>query len=144
MYRDRIKVWKENRFSWKIYERKNKNIKFNKGDKVFFSSDPIPGNEKEVYFLIEQLMLKDINVVYPDIKDQLHASGHGNQEDLKFLIRLVNPKFLIPIGGTVRHQRQYSLLAEDLGYKNENIFLLKEGETVFFSQEKMKKGEKVE
>ena len=128
----------------KLATDQNLSIKLNKGDKVFFSSDPLPGNEKEVYFLIEQLMLKDIDVVYPDIKDQLHASGHGNQEDLKFLIRLVNPKFLIPIGGTVRHQRQYSLLVGDLGYKNENIFLLKEGETVFFSQEKMKKGEKVE
>ena len=128
----------------KLATDQNLSIKLNKGDKVFFSSDPIPGNEKEVYFLIEQLMLKDIDVVYPDIKDQLHASGHGNQEDLKFLIRLVNPKFLIPIGGTVRHQRQYSLLVGDLGYKNENIFLLREGETVFFFQEKMKKGEKVE
>jgi len=127
----------------KLATNQNENIRLNKGDKVFFSSDPIPGNEKEVYFLIEQLMSKDVDVIYPDIKDQLHASGHGNQEDLKFLIRLVNPKFLIPIGGTIRHQRQYSLLAQDLGYKNEGIFLLREGETVIFDQEKMKKGEKI-
>ncbi len=128
----------------KMADNQNPNIKIKPGDKVVFSSDPIPGNENEVYALIEELTLLGADVIYPDIQDQLHASGHGNQEDLKFLMRLVNAKYLIPIGGTVRHQRQYLRLAQDLDYPRENIFLLNEGETVWFDRNQLKRGEEID
>src|SRR3990167_6388608 len=86
----------------KLANNRNPNVKIKPGDKVVFSSDPIPGSENEVYALIEELSLMGADVVYSDIQDQLHASGHGNQEDLKFLVRFTDPKYFIPIGGTVR------------------------------------------
>lgn len=118
----------------KLANNQNKMIKIKPGDKVVFSSDPIPGNEPGVYDVIEDLVLLGATVVYSDIQDALHASGHGNQEDIKFLMRFVKPKYFIPIGGTVRHQRGYQQLAVDLGFKKESVFLLNEGETVTFEK----------
>ena len=83
----------------KLANKMNKNVKITPGDRVIISSDPIPGNETEVYSLIEELTLQGADVIYSDIQDQLHASGHGSREDLKFLIRFTNPRYFIPIGG---------------------------------------------
>ncbi len=121
----------------------NKYIKVEKGDKVVFSSDPIPGNEAEIYDLIEKLTRKGAEVKYSDIKDLLHASGHGNQEDLKFMARFTNPRYFIPIGGTVRHQKQYQNLITNLGYPSSSVFTLDEGETVWFEKRKAYLGKKV-
>lgn len=128
----------------KLAMNMNKSIKIKPGDKVVFSSDPIPGNENEVYGVIEQLSLLGADVVYSDIKDQLHASGHGNQEDLKFLIRFTNPKYFIPIGGTIRHQTQYTRLVETMGYDKKSVFALDEGDTVWFEKGKSYKGDSVD
>ncbi len=128
----------------KMANGQNRFVKITPGDKIIFSSDPIPGNEVEVYSLIEQLTLQGAEVVYSDIRDQLHASGHGSQEDLKFLIRFTQPKYFIPIGGTPRHQRQYKQLTEKLGYLNNSAFLLNEGDTVWFDKNKAYKGEIIE
>ncbi len=128
----------------KLAHNRNPNIKIKPGDKVIFSSDPIPGNENEVYAVIEELSLLGADVIYSDIHDQLHASGHGNQEDLKFMIRFTNPKFFIPIGGTIRHQRQYQSLVAELGYKKESVFMLDEGDTVWFMSNSAYRGDKVE
>lgn len=127
----------------KIARKQNKFIKIKPGDKVVFSSDPIPGNEDEVTSVIEDLTLQGADVVYSAIHDQLHTSGHGNMEDLKFLMRFTEPRYFIPIGGTIRHQRQYQRLAEELGYRKESVFLLNEGETVFLQRPKAYKGESV-
>jgi ribonuclease J len=128
----------------KLAHKRNPNIKVKPGDKVIFSSDPIPGNENEVYTLIEELSMQGAEVVYSAIQDQLHASGHGNQEDMKFLARFTNPKFFIPIGGTHRHQRQYQKLMGDMGFKKEAVFTLDEGDTVWFTKNHAQKGEEVE
>ncbi len=128
----------------KLADRQNPNIKIKSGDKVIFSSDPIPGNENEVYSTIEQLVEEGADVVYSDIADQLHSSGHGNQEDLKFLIRFTNPKYFIPIGGTIRHQRQYENLVEQLDFNKRDVFSLNEGETIWFVKNKAYLGEKIE
>jgi len=128
----------------KLANGQNPNIKIAPGDRIIFSSDPIPGNENDVYSLIEDLIGKGADVLYSEIGDQLHSSGHGNQEDLKFLMRFTNPKYFIPIGGTVRHQKQYQRLVSDLGFAKETVFLLKEGETVWFSSQKVYLGEKIE
>ncbi|MEK7110203.1 MAG: ribonuclease J, partial [Patescibacteria group bacterium] len=128
----------------KLADRQNKNIAIKSGDKIIFSSDPIPGNENGVYETIEQLSEEGADVVYSDIADQLHSSGHGNQEDLKFLIRFTNPRYFIPIGGTIRHQKQYENLVEQLGYAKKDVYSLNEGETVWFVKNKAYKGDKVE
>lgn len=128
----------------KLADRQNKNIEIKSGDKIIFSSDPIPGNENGVYETIEQLSEEGADVVYSDIADQLHSSGHGNQEDLKFLVRFTDPRYFIPIGGTLRHQKQYENLVEQLGYKKNDVFSLNEGETIWFVKNKAYKGDKVE
>ncbi len=128
----------------KLANGKNKNVKIKQGDKIIFSSDPIPGNENEVYSVIEELSLQGADVIYSDIQDQLHASGHGSQEDIKFMARFTNPKFFIPIGGTVRHQLQYQRLMVELGFKKESVYLLDEGETVWFTPNNAKRGDTIE
>ncbi len=128
----------------KIAHKRNKNITIKQGDKVIISSDPIPGNENEVYALIEELTLQGADVIYTDIQDQLHASGHGNQEDLKFLVRFTNPKYFIPIGGTIRHQRQYQRLVTELGYAKDKVFMIDEGDSVWFTKNQAQKGDSIE
>lgn len=128
----------------KLADNLNKRIKLKSGDKVFISSDPIPGNENEVYDIVESFAAKGVEVVYSDTHEQLHASGHGNSEDLKFLIRFTNPKYFIPIGGTLRHQMQYQKLAVQLGHKKETVFLLNEGETMWFEKGGPHRGDTVE
>ncbi len=127
----------------KIARKMNKFIKIKPGDKVVFSSDPIPGNDDAVTSIIEDLTLQGADVVYPAITDQLHASGHGNKEDMKFLMRFTNPRYFVPIGGTIRHQRQYQRLCEELGYKKENVFLLDEGQTIWFTRNSATRGDVV-
>ena len=128
----------------KLANKMNKFVKITPGDRVIISSDPIPGNETEVYSLIEELTLQGADVIYSDIQDQLHASGHGSREDLKFLIRFTNPAYFIPIGGTIRHQQEYRKLAESLGHKPDSVFLLREGESVWFTKNKATRGESIE
>lgn len=128
----------------KLSMEKNKNIRIKQGDKVVFSSDPIPGNENEVYSLIEELTLQGADVVYSDIADQLHASGHGSQDDLKFLMRFTKPKYFLPIGGTIRHQHEYGKLITSLGYDIKNAFFLDEGESVWFTNQGAQRGDVIE
>lgn len=127
----------------KVANGDNKNVRIRKGDRVIFSSDPIPGCENEVYNLIEKLLLLGATVVYSDIHNQLHASGHGNREDLKFLIRFTKPEYLLPIGGTIRHQRQYWELAKDLDYHERQVILLQKGETYWFEKDRVYKGQSI-
>ncbi|MBI4973751.1 ribonuclease J [Candidatus Roizmanbacteria bacterium] len=128
----------------KLANKMNKFVKITPGDRVIISSDPIPGNETEVYSLIEELTMQGADVIYSDIQDQLHASGHGSREDLKFLIRFTNPAYFIPIGGTIRHQQEYRKLAESLGHKPDSVFLLREGDSVWFTKNKATRGEVIE
>jgi len=128
----------------KLAQNQNKFVKIQKGDKVLFSSDPIPGNENEVYGVIEELWLLGAEVVYSDIREQTHASGHGNQGDMMLMARLTNPKFFVPIGGTIRHQRMYRDLMGTMGYNEKNIHLLNEGETLWFENGNVRLGDPVE
>lgn len=128
----------------KITQKRNSNIRIKPGDKVIFSSDPIPGNEGEVTAIIEELAMQGAEVVYSAIQDALHASGHGNQEDMKFLARFTNPKYFIPIGGTIRHNKQYQKLMTSMGFKKDSVFTPEEGDTVWFEKHKAYLGEKIE
>jgi ribonuclease J len=117
----------------KMAQNQHRSVKIHPGDTVFFSSDPIPGNEEEVHAIIEQLSLRGANVIYSDVSEQIHASGHGNIDDLKLLLRFTKPKFMIPIGSTIRHHMRYQEICVELGHKKEDVFLLNEGETVVFT-----------
>ncbi len=128
----------------KLATNQNKSVKIKQGDKIIFSSDPIPGNEGEVYSVIEDIIRRGAEVVYSDNEEELHASGHGNKEDLKFLVRFTKPKFFIPIGGTIRHQQGYQQMATELGYSKDVVHLLDEGDTVVFEKNTARKGISVE
>ena len=97
-----------------------------KGDLVIFSAHPIPGNEKLVSRVINQLFERGANVIYESISD-IHVSGHACQEELKLMHRLVKPKFFIPVHGEYRHLKQHMELAKKLGMPEENVFMLSNG-----------------
>ncbi len=93
------------------------------GDKVIFSSDPIPGNENNVYRIIDLLSRSGIEVSYSDILDGLHVSGHASSRELMMLMAMVKADYVMPIGGTYRHMIQYAKLARQMGYSDDKIIL---------------------
>ncbi len=97
-------------------------IKIDEGDVVIFSASPIPGNEKAVYGVINQLFKSGADVIYDELAD-VHASGHACQEELKTIHALVSPKFFIPVHGEYRHLKQHKELAISMGMESRNIIL---------------------
>jgi len=119
-------------------------IKIENGDVIVFSSDPIPGNENAVYNLIDTLSRLGARISYSDVLDDLHVSGHGSINELLLLLALTKPKFIFPIGGTYRHMQQYSLLAQKMGYKENQIILGNNGQTLDVAKDIVKLGQKIE
>ena len=107
----------------------HKAVQIKKGDVVILSSSPVPGNEKTVSNVVNKLFEKGAEVIYNDIAD-IHVSGHACEEELKLLHSLIKPKYFIPIHGEYRHLRRHAMIAENLGMKKENIFILGNGEIV--------------
>lgn len=114
------------------------------GDKVVFSSDYIPGNETSIYSLIDKLYRLGAEVSYTDIKSDVHVSGHGCQDDLGKLIQMVQPKYLLPIGGNFRHMVAYQRLAEQRGYQKSQVLLPDDGQTVEFFDGQVRLGKTIE
>ena len=108
-------------------------------DTVIFSSNPIPGNEKSVSRVINELSEKGANVIFQDA----HVSGHACQEELKLIYSLVKPKYAVPIHGEYRHRKANAKLAESLGIPKENIFMLQSGDVLEVSEEEAKVVDKV-
>jgi ribonuclease J len=108
-------------------------IKIQAGDKVIFSTDYIPGNEAAIYRLIDNIYRLGGEVVYQDIHDQVHVSGHGSQGDLGKLMKMVRPKWLIPIGGNFRHLVAYRKLAQMNGFPARQVILPFDGQVIEFS-----------
>ena len=99
------------------------------GDLVIISASPIPGNEKTVYKVINELFKLGAEVIYEQLAD-IHVSGHACKEELKLIHRLLKPKFFMPVHGEVRHLKQHAILAEELGMDEEKIFLMDIGEVL--------------
>ena len=104
----------------------HKKVTIMPGDTVIFSSNPIPGNEKSVSKVINELSAKGANVIFQDA----HVSGHACQEDLKLIYSLVKPKYAIPVHGEYRHMKANAGIAEQLGIPKENIFILQAGDVL--------------
>lgn len=117
----------------------HKKIDIIPGDTVIISATPIPGNEKLVYRVINQLYAKGANVLYQDLAD-IHVSGHACQEELKLIHALVKPKFFVPVHGEYRHLKMHANLAESLGMKKENIFTIDIGSVLEFDKNSCKPG----
>ena len=104
----------------------HKKVTIMPNDTVIFSSSPIPGNEKSVSRVINELSEKGANVIFQDA----HVSGHACQEELKLIYSLVKPKYAIPIHGEYRHRKANSTLAQSLGIPKENVFMLSSGDVL--------------
>lgn len=101
----------------------HRQVEIKPGDKVIFSSTPIPGNEKTVSRVINELFRKGADVIFRDA----HVSGHACQEELKLIHALVKPKFFIPVHGEYRHLKKHGELAQMMGMNPKNIFTLSSG-----------------
>ena len=101
----------------------HKKITIKPNDAIIFSSQPIPGNEKAVSKVINELSMKGAKVIFQDA----HVSGHACQEEIKLIYSLVKPKYAIPVHGEYRHLTAQKHVVEELGYSNDNIFILKSG-----------------
>ncbi len=128
----------------RIVSGQHPHFRVEKNDFVVFSSDYIPGNESLIQALIDDLIKQGAEVSYMDISEDLHVSGHGAQGDLALLIDLVKPKFLLPIGGNFRQMKQYSILAQKMGYSPKQVILPLENETISLSGGQVRIGGKIE
>ena len=104
------------------------------GDLVIFSSNPIPGNEKAVSRVINDLYSQGADVIFQDT----HVSGHACQEEIKLIYSLVHPKYAIPVHGEYRHLMAQAKLAEELGMSKENIFILSSGDVLALDDKRAK------
>ena len=95
-------------------------------DTVIFSSHPIPGNEKAVSKVINELYAKGADVIFQDA----HVSGHACREEIKLLYTLIRPRYAIPVHGEYRHLKAQAALAKELGYSSEDIFILSSGDVL--------------
>lgn len=108
----------------------HKKVTIKPKDVVIFSSSPIPGNEKAVSRVINELSEKGANVIFQDA----HVSGHACQEELKLIYTLLKPKYAIPVHGEYRHLKANASIAEALGVPKENIFIMHSGDVLALDQ----------
>ena len=109
----------------------HKKITIKPKDTIVLSSSPIPGNEKAVSNIINELLLKGANVIFQDV----HVSGHACQEEIKLIYSLVRPKYAIPVHGEYRHLIAQAKVVEELGIDKDNIFLLSSGDVLELNEE---------
>ncbi|WP_084822157.1 ribonuclease J [Paraclostridium benzoelyticum] len=120
----------------------HKKIKIKNNDLFIISASPIPGNDKLISKVINQLYRKGAEVIYKDL-EAVHVSGHAYQEELKLIHTLVHPKFFMPVHGEYRHLVHHKNLAVKLGIKKENVFILDNGEVVELNKKTAKKNGKI-
>ena len=101
-------------------------------DTVIFSSHPIPGNEKAVTNVINELLLKGADVIFQDV----HVSGHACQEEIKLIYTLVHPRYAIPVHGEYKHLKAQAKIAHELGIPKDHIFILSSGDVLELSEDK--------
>ena len=111
-------------------------------DYVIISANPIPGNEKTVGNVVNELMKLGANVIYEKMYD-VHVSGHACQEELKLIMGLVKPKYFIPVHGEQKHLRKHALLAQGMGIPADNIFIADNGQVAELTSKSIKAGSPV-
>ncbi|MCM1414791.1 MAG: ribonuclease J [bacterium] len=110
----------------------HKKISIMPGDTVIFSSHPIPGNEKAVTNVINELQMKGADVIFQDV----HVSGHACQEEIKLIYSLVRPKYAVPVHGEYKHRKAQAKIAAELGIPKKNIFMLQSGDVLEMDEQK--------
>jgi len=109
----------------------HKKVSIKPGDRIIFSSTPIPGNEKAVSKVVNELSMKGAKIIFEDT----HVSGHACQEEIKLIYSLVRPKYAIPVHGEYRHRTAQADLVNSLGIAKDNVFILQAGNVLELSQE---------
>ena len=117
----------------------HKKITIKPGDTIIFSSNPIPGNEKAVSKVINELSQKGAEVIFQDV----HVSGHACQEAIKLIYSLVHAKYAIPVHGEYRHLKAQANLAESLGIPKENVFILRSGNVLEMDEDEAEQTDNV-
>jgi len=112
----------------------HRGIKIKQGDTVILSSRFIPGNERAITSVINDLYKQGANVIYEKVSE-IHTSGHARREELKMLLGLVKPKYFIPIHGEVRHLVRHIQLAEEMGYPRDRLLLAMNGSIICFENQ---------
>ncbi|MDE6601657.1 MAG: ribonuclease J [Lachnospiraceae bacterium] len=110
----------------------HKKISIMPGDTVIFSAHPIPGNEKAVTNVINELQMKGADVIFQDV----HVSGHACQEEIKLIYSLVRPRYAVPVHGEYKHRKAQAKIAAQLGIPKENIFMLQSGDVLEMDDQK--------
>ena len=110
----------------------HKKVSIKPGDVVILSSNPIPGNEKAVSKVINELSMKGAKVIYQDT----HVSGHACQEEVKLIYSLIKPQYAVPVHGEYRHLIRHAEIAELMGIPKDNIFIISSGDVLTLSKEK--------
>ena len=108
-------------------------IHINEQDKVVISADAIPGNEVPYYRAINELCRNQIEVIYPDIRANIHHTGHAGAQEQKELLEKVSPEYVMPIGGADRHRELFrTRVAQELGYRDQNVLIPDTGEVITY------------
>ena len=109
----------------------HRKVSIGPNDTVIFSSNPIPGNEKAVTKVINELEMKGAEVIFQDV----HVSGHACQEEIKLIYTLVQPKYAVPIHGEYKHRKAQAEVAMELGIPKENVFMMASGDVLEMNEE---------
>ena len=117
----------------------HKKVTIKPGDTIIFSSNPIPGNEKAVSNVINELFMKGAEVIFQDA----HVSGHACREEIKLIYSLVKPRYAIPVHGEYKHLKAQASIAKELGFDKEDIFILSSGNVLELDENGAKVTEKV-
>lgn len=111
----------------------HRKIELTKNDLIIFSSSPIPGNEKTISRVINELFRHGAEVVYESLAE-VHVSGHACQEELKLMLALTKPKYFMPVHGEYRHLYRHAELGKQMGVNADNIFIMENGRVLEFDQ----------
>lgn len=112
------------------------------GDTVIISASPIPGNEKPINKMIDELFKRGANVIYKSIAE-VHVSGHACEEELKLMQAIVKPKYFMPVHGEFRHLTRHKNIAVRMGMPEENVFIMDNGKVLEFNGDEIKTDETV-
>lgn len=121
----------------------HKQIDIVKGDTVIISASPIPGNEKPIFKMIDELFKKGADVIYKDLAE-VHVSGHACEEELKLIQTLVKPKYFVPVHGEFRHLMAHAKIGVNMGIPEDNIFIMNNGDVLEFFDNEVKCENKVQ
>ena len=125
----------------KLAVGRHRQLDIREGDTVILSSHPIPGNEEMVYRTINRLIERGADVIY-DAIEAVHVSGHACQEEMRLMLNLTQPKYLVPVHGETRHLHLHAKLAHDNGIPSENVITIQNGTTIELSKKGIAVGER--